>query len=147
MVTERAPYLDSLLGETPVTMRPLKLFHGGIAGLLPGQTLRPPSITGADSCSDFDAEHCRTDSVYVTTDPREAAVYAALVGWGGRGDVYEVEPEGELESDPPGTISTGSYAVPAASVVAIVRRGVSLDAAIAAMRAFLRECAADADVP
>jgi hypothetical protein len=119
-----------------------KLYHGGVPGLVPGQALYPPSLMGARSCADLDAEHCRSDRVYLTTDQADAVVYAALVPLGGRGDVYEVEPLGVLEPDLPGDLCTSSYAAPAATVVAVVRRGVSLDEAAASIAAFMLELAA-----
>jgi hypothetical protein len=72
---------------------------------VPGQTLLPPSLTGTRSCAEYDGEQCRADRVYLTSDPADAAVYAALAPGGGRGDVYEVEP----------------VAAPAAIVVATIR--------------------------
>ncbi|HYT52668.1 MAG TPA: NAD(+)--rifampin ADP-ribosyltransferase [Gaiellaceae bacterium] len=119
-----------------------KLYHGGVSGLAPGQALYPPSLTGTRSCADFDTAHCRSDRVYLTTDQADAAVYAALAPLGGRGDVYEVEPLGALEPHPPGGLCTSSYAAPAATVVAVVRRGTSLDEAAASIAAFMLELAA-----
>jgi Rifampin ADP-ribosyl transferase len=107
----------------------LRLYHGGVAGLVPGQKLLPPLLTDACSCADHDGEHCRTDRVYLTTDAEEAAVYAALTAPGGGGDVYEVEPIGELEPDPAAAPGTGSYATPAATVVSVIRRDVSAEEA------------------
>jgi hypothetical protein len=67
----------------------------------------------------------------------EAAVYAALTAPGGRGDVHEVEPIGELESDAAAAPGTASYAAPAATVVTVIRRGVPVEEAAAQMRAFV----------
>ena len=120
------------------TPRRLRLYHGGVAGLAPGETLLPPLITGACSCADYASDHSRADRVYVTTDADEAAVYAALAAPGGYGDVYEVEPLGELQPDPPDLAGTGSFATRAARILAIVRRRVPPEDAIARMRAFLR---------
>jgi hypothetical protein len=113
-----------------------RLYHGGVSGLVPGQKLLPPARTGARSCSDYDGRHCRPDHVYLTADPTEAAVYAALASSGGDGDVYEVEPVGELEPDPPGDAAASAYAARAAIVVAIVRRAIPLQEAVAAMETF-----------
>lgn len=115
----------------------LRLYHGGVAGLIPGQKLLPPLVTDACSCADYDGEHCRADRVYVTTDAEEAAVYAVLTAHRGRGDVYEVEPIGELEPDPAAAPGTGSYAAPAATVVRVIRRGIPVEEAAARMRVFL----------
>jgi hypothetical protein len=57
--------------------------------------------------------------------------------------VYEVDPVDELEPYPPGEVSTGSYAAPAATVVAIVRRAVRPEEAFATISAFLLTAAAD----
>jgi len=65
-------------------------------------------------------------------------VYAALAPWGGRGDVYEVEAHGILEPETPG-FATGSYSAPGATVIAVVRRSIGLEEAIARMRAVLAE--------
>ena len=73
----------------------------------------------------------------MTTDAEEAAVYAALAAPGGRGDVYEVEPVGELEPDSAAAPGTASYATPAATVVRVIRRGVPVEEAAAQMRAFV----------
>jgi len=113
-----------------------KLYHGGVPGLTLGQKLQPPSITGMRSCSEYDNDHCRPDRVYLTTDVAEAAVYAALAPPGGRGDVYEAEPEGELEPDASGELGT-AYAAPTATVVAVLRRAVSLEEAAVRMIALL----------
>ena len=115
----------------------LTLYHGGVPGLVPGQALLPPSVTGARSCADYDGEHCRADRVYLTTDAEEAAVYAALATPGGRGDVYEVEPIDELELDSPAVAMTGSYATRAAAVVRVIRRGVPVEEAAARICTFL----------
>lgn len=111
------------------------LYHGGVPGLLPGDLLLPPAVTGARSCADYDPEHCRSDRVYLTTDREEAAVYAAVRALGGGGDVYEVEPMSELEPDPPDLdTTTSSYATRAATVHAVVRRAVPVAEALARMR-------------
>jgi hypothetical protein len=108
------------------------LYHGGVPGLLAGDLLLPPIVTGARSCADYDPEHCRPDRVYLTTDREDAAVYAAL---GGGGDVYEVEPLSELEPDRPDLdTTTSSYTTRAATVVTIVRRAVPVAEALARMR-------------
>ena len=117
----------------------LKLYHGGVPGLVPGQKLLPPTLTDACSCADHDSEHCRADRVYLTADANEAAVYAALATPGGRGDVYEVEPLDELEPDSPAMPVTGSYATRAATVVRAIRRGVLVEEAAARMRMFLSD--------
>ena len=39
----------------------LRLYHGGVPGLIPGEKLLPPLLTDAASCTDYDGEHCRAD--------------------------------------------------------------------------------------
>jgi hypothetical protein len=73
----------------------------------------------------------------VTTDVDEAAIYAGLAPGGGCGDVYEVEPLGELEPDPGGAVGVRSYAARGATVVAVVRRAVSREEAVTRMLAVL----------
>jgi hypothetical protein len=60
-------------GEQCGALALLKLYHGGVPGLVPGDRLLPPSVTGARSCAHYDSEHCRADRVYLTMDPGEAA--------------------------------------------------------------------------
>lgn len=64
------------------------------------------------------------------------AVYAALAPPAGCGDVYEAEPEGDLESDASGEPGT-AYAAATATVVAVIRRAVPLEEATARMIAML----------
>jgi hypothetical protein len=68
--------------------------------------------------------------VYVATNPDEATIYAALAPGGGRGHVCEVKPVEELEPDPAGALGTTSYATRAATVVAVVRRGLPFEEAV-----------------
>lgn len=77
-----------------------RFFHGGKGGLVKGNMILPPSITGVPSCARYGAAGlCRTDRVYVTTDERAALMFAAL-HYSGKGATYEVEPIGELIADP-----------------------------------------------
>jgi hypothetical protein len=117
-----------------------------VPGLTPGQKLEPPALIGTPSCADEDGQHCRSDRVYLTTDPEEAAIYAALAPWSGRGDVYEVEPSGEVEPKTPDA-APKSYAAPAATIVAVVRRAVSLEEAMMRMTAFLTSGLTDDPTP
>jgi hypothetical protein len=68
-------------------------FHGGIPGLNVGDELLPPSQTGKPTLLDYSREFAantqRDDRVYLTRDPKAAALYA--FGYP-RGDVYEAEP-------------------------------------------------------
>ncbi len=75
-------------------------FHGGFPRLRVGEFVLPSSVTGAHSTADHGAEGvCRRDRVYLTTDLQAAKVFAAMFP-NGRGWVYQVEPDGELEPDP-----------------------------------------------
>lgn len=77
-------------------------FHGGVPGLYPGDMIRPPSETGAATQADYGNPVCDRGRVYLTTDLRVAALMAGTYRMRGeqRGDVYEVEPVGDLEPDP-----------------------------------------------
>ena len=116
-----------------------ELYHGGVAGLMPGQRLLPPSLSGARSCADFDSRHCRPDRVYLTADPEEAAIYAALAAPWGFGDVYQVEPMDDPKLAASDTRGSSSFTTRAATVVAVVRRGVCPEEAALQMRRFLLE--------
>lgn len=89
----------------------IRYFHGGIPGLKPGDliTPHPPNVVdGCDICAAkaagrqpvveglgvVDPLTERTDRVYVTTDREYARFYASKYP---RGDLYVVEPVGELE--------------------------------------------------
>jgi hypothetical protein len=75
-------------------------YHGGPAGRTVGDYILPPSVTKAPSCSSFGAAGIhRRDRVYITNDPHAALLFACGAV-SGRGAVYVVEPEGELEPDP-----------------------------------------------
>lgn len=97
-------------------------FHGGRPGMRPGQFVLPPSITGAKSMADFGAEGiCRRDHVYVTTEFQAAALYGGMYRSKKGGDVYLVEPIGELESDPDCDMPGLSYSVPKARIIKVLR--------------------------
>ncbi|MET4696675.1 NAD(+)--rifampin ADP-ribosyltransferase [Endozoicomonas lisbonensis] len=72
-------------------------WHGGKGGMKPGQMILPPSITGAKHMGEFGNHHHDANQVYVTTQYGAALMYASGVK---KGDVYEVEPIGELRTDP-----------------------------------------------
>jgi len=114
-------------------------FHGGVAGLRVGDRILPPSVTGAPAMADsLPADHdlapraaevTDRSRVYLTTEVEYARAFAALHPCGDRkrgGDVYRVEPAGDVEDDPdyhgePGrSVRCGS-----AVIVGIVATGVS----------------------
>jgi hypothetical protein len=115
-------------GATP---RP-RLFHGGAPGLRPGDVIepRPPGderhlVDGCPVCearrvgdpSDYDRDH-RFDRVYVTPNRFIARCFAA--GYPS-GALYQVEPVGDLETDPE---HEESFAVRAARVLVVLDRCV-----------------------
>jgi len=80
-------------------MQPTEFYHGGYGGLSVGQSVLPPSRTGAASTASFGAGAvCDRGAVYVTTD-FDAAMFFACAHPSGRGKVYEVEPIGDLVHD------------------------------------------------
>lgn len=75
----------------------MKYYHGGAPKL---KEILPPSVTGAPSNADYGAAAvCRRDRVYLTTDVREAMLFAALHP-SNNGTVYEVRPAGGISHDP-----------------------------------------------
>ena len=85
-----------------------------------GEYLLPPATTKALSTSDLVNTHGnhRTDRVYVTTDFRDAQMYAAP---NRKPVVYEVELEGSVEDDPDSTLSGRSYACEKAKIISIYK--------------------------
>jgi len=82
-------------------------WHGGPAGLNPGDRLLSPAITGYTSIPDayttalgpFDVG--RRNRVYFTVDRQMARGHAAAAGIReGSGSLYRVQPDGEVEHDP-----------------------------------------------
>src|SRR5215831_809862 len=70
--------ITSHTSDTSSMKHTSRLYHGGVAGLALRETLLPPSVTGTPACTDHDRLHCSCDRVHLTTDPTEAATYAAL---------------------------------------------------------------------
>jgi hypothetical protein len=78
--------------------RVVRYFHGGNRGLKVGEYVLPPSETGTESASDFGAQKAhRKDRVYVSTELTDAQLFASGHP---KPIVYEVEPDGDIESDP-----------------------------------------------
>jgi hypothetical protein len=80
-------------------------YHGGMPGLRPGQTLVPSPPNYLDDCpicrakkaginTAIDPLTVHPDRIYITTDRDYARFYASKFP---RGDLYVVEPIGELE--------------------------------------------------
>lgn len=113
----------------------LHLWHGGVPDLRPGDQIRPgqsrPAHPGCPWCEarergeagpgGIDPLAFRTDRVYLTPIREYARHYASLYG---RGDLYRVEPDGEVERSTEDTIET--WLAPAAIVTAVVERAVLL---------------------
>ena len=98
-----------------------RLYHGGPPRLYPGDYILPPDETGEPSNADYGAgDVCRTDRVYLTTDPQAAAIYATFHR-SGKGQVYEVEADGELTPDPDCTAPGLSFEAERARVVRMIR--------------------------
>lgn len=104
-----------------IAAAPRHLYHGGVAGLQPGDKLLPPSLTGAKSSRDYGNPWCRRDRVYLTTLDDAAAFYAAGAG---HGDVYLVTADGPLEHDEDAQGVGFSFACESATIVAVVRHQV-----------------------
>jgi len=82
-------------------------WHGGPAGLAPGSRLLSPAVTGHTSIpapelaalAPFDVG--RRNRVYFTVDRQMARGHAAAAGIrAGRGALYRVRPDGDVEHDP-----------------------------------------------
>lgn len=113
-------------------------FHGGTPGLRVGGFILPPTETGAKSLSDvtgappelLERVHRvhRRDRVYLALNVEDAKLFAAFDTGGcchRGGDVYRVDPVGDIEPDPdwlgpPG----GSICAPRARIVGIAATGV-----------------------
>ena len=109
----------------------MRYFHGGRPGFKPGDEIRPPAETGAETLTRIVRENpvaalrpdsARRDRVYIG-DMKIATAYAIL--WTlspfaeGDGQVYEVCPGGEIEPDPDTRPVAGiirAWMVPAATV-------------------------------
>lgn len=76
--------------------KPDRWFHGGTAGLEPGEVLKPAKETGLDPRGLLAAIPDRKSHVFITGDKAIAGRYAELAN----GQVYEVRPEGRVDVDP-----------------------------------------------
>lgn len=116
---------------------PRRLWHGGYPGLRPGDLIEPGharrSHDGCPWCEARAAEAAggprpvvdglalEQGRVYMTSDREYARHYASL--WG-RGDLYRVEPVGDVARSTEDTIE--SWTAPAARVIAVYDRAVLL---------------------
>lgn len=111
----------------------MRLFHGGVPGLGVGDLIQPghqrQSHPGCPICEVrerggdplIDPASRRPDRVYLSEDREYARYYASLFG---HGDLYAVEPVGELERSPEDMFP--SYTAPAARVLAVYGRRIEL---------------------
>jgi hypothetical protein len=110
----------------------MRLFHGGVPGLRAGDLIEPGHERKVhDGCAwcaaraqlppSADGLALQVDRVYLTPERLYARHYASLYG---RGDLYRVEPVGELQRSTEDTVET--WTAPAARVVAALDRAVVL---------------------
>lgn len=110
------------------------LFHGGVPGLRVGDLIEPGherkphpgcpycvARAAGDAHLGIDGPSADSERVYCTTSRMYAKHYASLYG---RGDLYRVEPVGELIRSPEDTVET--FKAPALRVVAVIDRVVLL---------------------
>jgi hypothetical protein len=110
----------------------MRLFHGGVPELRPGDLIEPGHerkihqgctwcATRAELPPSQDGLALQVGRVYLTPVRLYAQHYASLYG---RGDLYRVEPVGELQRSTEDTVET--WTAPAARVVAVLDRAVLL---------------------
>ena len=110
----------------------MRLFHGGAPGLRPGDLIEPGHQRKVhDGCAwcasraqlppTLDGNPLHEDRVYLTPERLYAAYYASLYG---RGDLYRVEPVGELLRSTEDNVET--WHAPAARIIAALDRAVRL---------------------
>jgi Rifampin ADP-ribosyl transferase len=90
-----------------------RYYHGGDAGLVVGDYILPPDVTGKDNMVGLNPLR-KKDRVYVTKDIAGAMFFAS------RSDspmVYEVTPEGDVEDDPDHRTKGISFACPKAKII------------------------------
>lgn len=103
-----------------------RYYHGGVRGLIRGDKILPPSVTGKSTLLQYAQEIDpngvqRNDRIYLTTDKNAAKMFASVYPWG---DVYEVILDGELEHDPDCIEDGLSYACKTATVKHVVATNV-----------------------
>lgn len=110
-------------------------WHGGVPDLRPGDVIRPGHerrfVDGCRWCEAhrrgsglpavLDGPPVHADMVYITTVREYGRYYASLYG---RGDLYRVEPVGDVERSVEDTVET--WMAPAARVVSVFDRAVLL---------------------
>jgi len=114
-----------------------RYWHGGAAGLKPGNLIKPGHTRTVDGCAICEARangqtatidgHAvdpatgRPDRVYITTDREYARFYASMALYG---DLYRVEPVGDVEPSTEDPFDTWTAA--SARVLAVYDRAVRL---------------------
>lgn len=105
-----------------------RYYHGGIKGLTRGDKILPPSVTGKSTLLQYAREVDptgvqRNDRIYLTTDKKAAKMFASVYPYG---DVYEVIPDGEIESDPDCLEDGLSYQCHSATIKYVVATRVGM---------------------
>lgn len=111
----------------------VRYFHGGKPGLRPGEYVVPSPPHYVDGCAiceakkqgrdvPYDPANHRPDQVFVTIDREYARFYASKLP---RGDLYVVDPEGELVESSEDHFPT--WSCPRARVVSVFARFVVLN--------------------
>lgn len=115
----------------------MRLFHGGVPGMRSGDLIRPghdrrehdgcpwcaARSEGVAGPGALDPPSARQDRVYLTTSRLYARFYASLYG---RGDLYQVEPVGDLEQSLEDFGAAEAWCAPAARVLVALDRAVLL---------------------
>jgi hypothetical protein len=110
----------------------MRLFHGGAPSLRVGDLIEPGHARrvheGCTWCAERpalppeqDGLSRHSDRVYLTAERLYALYYASLFG---RGDLYQVEPVGDLERSTEDNVE--SWTAPAARIIAVLDRAVLL---------------------
>ena len=124
-----APTLTEALAEVPAA-----LWHGGVPGLRPGHLIEPGNVrrshegcaycearANGEAHDGIDGPSLHQDRVYATTNRLYAKFHASL--WG-RGDLYRVEPVGDLWRSTEDSIE--SFTASTFQIVSVYERAVLL---------------------
>jgi hypothetical protein len=90
-----------------------RYYHGGDGGLLVGQYILPPDVTGKDNMVGLNPLR-KNDLVYVTKDIAAAMFFASRSN---SPTVYEVTPEGDIADDLDHNGKGISFACPKAKII------------------------------
>lgn len=79
----------------------MTFWHGGIGGLQVGDLILPPTMTRSRLSTSQLMDEARPDRVYIATDREVARTFAAILFEQlSAGDLYQVQPMGEIRTDP-----------------------------------------------